>query len=66
MPWTSSDAKRFSKSAGAGGSKSPGSKQWAAIANSVLQKTGDEGKAVRIASGVVKARKAGIKSPPKG
>ena len=53
MPWTASSAKRFSKKAG--GNKTT-SRQWSAVANDVLDKTGDEGKAIRIASGVVKKR----------
>jgi len=36
-------------------------RQWAAVANEVLSKSGDEGKAVRIANGVIKNRKKGKK-----
>ena len=50
MPWNSKDAKRHTKKA-----KSPKSKrQWAHVADSVLERTGDEGAAVRAANGVVK------------
>jgi hypothetical protein len=53
MPWTASDAKRFTKSA-----NSPSSEdQWSKVANSVLSKTGDESQAIKAASGVVKKRK---------
>jgi hypothetical protein len=56
MPWEKdSDAARHTKKA-----KSPKRKrQWRHVANSVLQKTGDEGAAVRAANGVVK--KAGVR-----
>lgn len=33
-------------------------RQWADVANSVLERTGDDGKAARVANGVVKKRKA--------
>ena len=51
MPWTaSSGPRRHTKKA-----KSPKAKRaWAATANAVLAKSGDEGKAVRIANSVVK------------
>lgn len=53
MPWTPKDAPRKSKKA-----KSPKDKRmWADIADSVLKKTGDEGRAIRIANGVLKKRK---------
>lgn len=51
MPWTPSDAKRFSKRAG--GSKTS-SKQWADVANSALSKTGDDATAIKEASSVIK------------
>jgi hypothetical protein len=63
MPWKPSSAKRHSKHAGKSKKRS---RQWSAVANSVLEKTGDEGRAVRTANGVVKrggkrkrARKSG-------
>lgn len=54
MPWTPSDGPaRHTKKA-----KSPTAKrQWADVANSVLKKTGDEGRAVREANGVVANRR---------
>ncbi len=52
MPWTSKDAKKHTKSAGSPKSK----KQWSKVANSVLQQSGDEGKAIRIANAAVKKR----------
>lgn len=46
MPWSPDDANRHKKNLG------PAAKRkWASIANSVLQESGDEGKAVRIANG---------------
>lgn len=49
MPWTMESAGRHTKKA-----KSPATKkQWSSVANSVLEKTGDEGKAVRIANAAV-------------
>ena len=50
MPWSPSDAGRHNRKA----AKGKKSKQWAEVANSVLKKTGDEGRAVRTANGVVK------------
>jgi hypothetical protein len=50
VPWSPDDATRFKKDI------SPGSKdRWAAIANKVLQQSGDEGKAIRIANGSVRS-----------
>ena len=55
MPWTSSDASRHTKKA-----KSPKAKrQFAKVANKVLEASGDEGKAIRIANAAVKKRKKG-------
>ena len=55
MPWTARDAK--TKKA-----RSPTAKrQWKDVANSVLAKTGDEGRAVRTANGVIKRRVAKMK-----
>jgi len=53
MPWDQSDAKRHDKKAAGGKS----ARQWADVANSVLERTGDEGRAVRTANGVIKKRK---------
>lgn len=53
MPWKSSDASKKTKKA-----KSPkGKRQWAHVANKVLDKTGDEGRAIREANAVAKRRK---------
>jgi len=53
MPWNANDANRKTKKA-----KSPKSKrQWSKVANSVLSKTGDEGRAIREANAVVKRRR---------
>lgn len=53
MPWDAKSAARHTKKA-----KSPAAKrQWAATADSVLAKSGDEAKAIRIANSAVKKRK---------
>jgi hypothetical protein len=53
MPWKEEDAKRHTKKA-----RTPKKKrQWSAVANKVLQESGDEGKAIRIANAVVKKPK---------
>ena len=53
MPWTPKDASRKTKKA-----KSPTAKrQWAHVADKVLAKTGDEGRAIREANAVVKRRR---------
>ena len=52
MPWKSSSAGKHTKKA-----RTPAKKrQWAKTANSVLRKTGDEGRAVRIANAAVKRK----------
>lgn len=52
MPWSPADASGKTKKA-----KSPAAKkQWSATANAVLAKSGDEGKAVRIANAAVAKR----------
>jgi len=54
VPWKPSQATKHNHSV-----KSPKRKrQWSAIANSVLKSTGDDGKAIRIANGVVKKSKS--------
>lgn len=45
MPWTIDDIDRFKK-----GLTPREKKRWVKIANAVLKKSGDEGKAIRIAS----------------
>lgn len=53
MPWSPKDASRHTKKA-----KSPVAKrQWRDVANSVLERTGSEGRAVREANAVVKRRR---------
>lgn len=50
MPWTARDAKAKTKKA-----RTPKAKrQWAKVADSVLSKTGNEGRAIREANAVVK------------
>jgi uncharacterized protein YdaT len=54
MPWTPKDSSRFTKRA-----KSPKRKrQWRDVANSMLERTGDEGSAIRAANGVVRKTQA--------
>lgn len=53
MPWTARDASSKTKKA-----KSPKAKrQWAAVADSELARTGNEGRAIRAANAVVKRGK---------
>ena len=49
MPWNPSDAKRHTKKA----STAKKQQQWSDVADSVLAKTGDEGRAIREANSVV-------------
>jgi len=46
-PWTAADVKRHNKKCAA---KSACRRKWPKIANAVLRKTGDEGRAIRIAN----------------
>jgi hypothetical protein len=57
MPWTPRDAYRHTKSA----STPEKQRQWAHIANSALERTGDEALAIREANGVV-GRSSSLKS----
>lgn len=52
-PWSSSDVGRFNKACAR---TAKCRNQWTSIANSTLASTGDEGRAIRTASGVVKKR----------
>lgn len=61
MPWTPDDAQRHTKKA-----KSPKAKrQWRDVANSALERTGDEGLAVREANAAVAKRFKKPKRRPK-
>jgi hypothetical protein len=61
MPWTAKDATRHNKAA-----RSPNAKkQWAIVANEVLTKTGDEGRAIREANAVI-ARRRRMKTATQG
>jgi uncharacterized protein YdaT len=54
MPWTPEDGpSRHTKKADTPAAK----KQWSTVANKVLEDSGDEGKAVRIANAAVAKRK---------
>ena len=54
MPWSASDARRHKH-----GLNPTESKAWAEIANNVLERTGDEGQAIRVAnSKSTRAKKA--------
>ena len=49
MPWTPDDATSHTKKAATQKTK----RQWAEIANQVLERTGDEGRAIREANAVI-------------
>lgn len=51
MPWSASDAAAKTAKANTAVKK----RQWAHVANEVLKRTGDEGRAVRTANGVVRS-----------
>lgn len=53
MPWTAADAQRHTKKARRGKS----SRQWAHVANSMLERGYDEGRAVAAANSVVKRQR---------
>ncbi len=54
MPWTASDGPhRHTKRANSPAKR----KKWAAVANAVLKKSGNEGQAIRIANAMVKRKK---------
>jgi len=60
MPWTMESAGKHTKKA-----KSPSTKkQWASTANAVLEKSGDEAKAVRVANAAVKKHPSKKKKLP--
>ena len=60
MPWKLGDALRHTKQASSPKKK----KQWTTVANSVLEKSGDEGKAIRIANSQVKKARSHKKKEP--
>lgn len=60
MPWSTGDATRHTKKARSGIAK----RQWRDVANSILERTGNEGRAVRGANAAV--RKRGKKRGRKG
>lgn len=61
MPWTVADALRHTKAAGSECAK----ERWAKTANAVLEKTGDEGRAIRIANAAVKGGEMACKKGKK-
>lgn len=52
MPWGSGDAARHTKKARSAVAR----RQWSKVANSILERTGNEGRAVRGANAAVKKR----------
>lgn len=50
MPWTHKDATRFTKKADTAAKAA----HWAEVANGVLERTGEEGKAVQAANSAIK------------
>ena len=53
MPWSTSDASRFTKKAKTSKKK----RQFRDVANSILKRTGDEGRAIRGANAAVGRKK---------
>ncbi|MDD1678679.1 MAG: hypothetical protein LUO93_05795 [Methanomicrobiales archaeon] len=53
MPWTPADAMGHTKKANTASKK----RQWRDVANAILKKTGDEGRAVREANAAVERNK---------
>lgn len=53
MPWTHRDAERHNKAANTEAKQ----RQWAEVANTVLKKYGDEGRAIRTANAAIAKRK---------
>jgi uncharacterized protein YdaT len=62
MPWSMGDAPLNTKKANTPAKK----RQWSSIANKVLAQSGDEAKAIKIASAAVKKTPAKKKSAKKG
>lgn len=61
MPWRPADAKRHSKKA----LSATAQRQWADVANSELQKHGDDARAIRAANSVIAKRARGGTKPKK-
>jgi hypothetical protein len=59
MPWTAHDAQRHTGKAASRAAR----RQWAEVANSILERTGDEGQAVREANAVIAKRSASEAEP---
>lgn len=60
MPWEPEDAPRHTHKAVTGRLR----RMWAAVANSVLAETGDEGRAIRAANSAVARAQAECPPPP--
>jgi hypothetical protein len=58
MPWTPNQAVRHNKKAVGG----KAARQWSAVANSVLAKTGNDARAIRSANAVIARRTHGLDS----
>lgn len=56
MPWRPEDVARHNKKAGMSGKKS---RQWSAVANKIMEQTGNEGRAVRGANAAVRRNRRG-------
>jgi len=61
MPWTAKDAAKHDKKA----NSAIAQRQWSHVANSVLAKTGDDGRAIREANAVIARRSHGLDSVKK-
>jgi len=61
MPWSYTDAVRHTKKA----RSSADEKRWSSVANSVLEKSGDDAKAIRIANSVIKKQHVGVRRKKK-
>lgn len=55
MPWSPTDARAKTRKANTPAKQ----RQWSSVANEVLERTGDEGQAVRTANGVIARRGRG-------
>lgn len=57
MPWGDEDATRHTKKARSSASRH----RWSSVANKILDESGDEGKAIRIANAAVKKKHVGVR-----